>query len=94
MATSLSFEQDGNEYVATATVSADYALHLEREDKGYVLIEQTHVNGGEYAQTYPAPYMRIAPKNFDHAFSHGVYPVYIKIRSQSAVTSGSIIETE
>lgn len=90
----LSFEQKGSEWIATAAVSGDYALHLERAKGGWLRLEQTSVEGGLYAKCNLPQAFQNAPRVIDHTFAHGVYPMNIKIRSASEVVSGTITENE
>lgn len=90
----LDFEQKGGEYIATASVTADYALHLERAKGGWLRLEQTSVEDGLYAKCDLPQAFQNAPRVIDYTFTHGVYPMYIKIRSESEVKSGTITTAE
>lgn len=73
---------------ATATVNADFCLHLERAKAGTYEIWVSTVQNGKYEKIVG----EWSGANVDRDYDSRIYPKYIKILSQSQVTSGSIIE--
>lgn len=95
MATTLSFTQQGDHWEATATVNADYNLHLERAKAGKLYIYQRAPESGLYAIcNLPSQIQYNSGQVIDQSFGHGVYPMHIKIVSESQVTSGTLTEAE
>lgn len=79
------FEKNGKWYVAEASVTGDYNLHIERVSKGTLFISQCATADGLYADSF----CEKMPDVIDHAFKHGVYPqggLRIKILSSSEIT--------
>lgn len=91
----LTFNLKDGQYVAEATVNADYNLHIERVASGKFNIYQRGTATGEYVACQGLPTnlsSPFAPKVIDHDFFHGVYPKYIRIESETQVTSAEITE--
>lgn len=88
----LTFKQEGKNYVAEAMVSADYNLHIEREDKGVFELYQRHPSAGQYARCLLPNALNRPDEVIDWSFGHGVYPMYLKFVSSSAVTSAALTE--
>lgn len=89
--TALTFSKSGDIYVATATVSSDYALHIERKYIGLFRISQARREGDRYMECQLPE--NLSKGNFtvlDWSFGHGVYPLNIRIESSSEVTKASI----
>lgn len=81
----LQFTQDGDGYSVEFTANADYALHVERQEGGFLAIYQRSSDTGEYARCM-IPSGLLNAKVIDYAFSHGVYPMHVKIFSETNVT--------
>lgn len=90
----LQFSQQGKEWVAEETVSNDYSLHLERKGAGYFHISQRSSDTGTFVPCALPPWLERTGQFIDHSFGHGVYPMYIKIVSETEVTMGTIREAE
>ena len=95
----LNFQTDGNEWIAEATVTGDYRLHIERKANGFFAIQQRSIPTGMYAtcrfQTPESMKVSYPSQVLDEAFSHGVYPeegIQIRIVSGSEVTMGVLVE--
>lgn len=74
--TQLSFTEIGGVYVATATVSGDFALHVEREKASKLQVLVSTVENKQYACKYEG-----LEGNIDQDFQGLVYPKYIKVIS-------------
>lgn len=92
--TDLSFSKNANgDYEATATVTKDWCLHLERQADGGLYIYQKAQGTNNYgACALPEHFKNRAGKVIDYDFSNGVYPKDIKIISRTNVLIGKIIE--
>lgn len=85
----LTFIQSGNAYIATATATADFNIHLEREASGGLSIEMSHLQNGDFTQIPDIPQWG----TFDRSFHDVVYPIYLRIISCSApITNKCIIK--
>lgn len=96
MATELSFAQNGKFWEATATVTGDYNLHIERKGNGAFNIFQRSTATGQWMVCSGMPgWLNNAGQVIDWAFGHGVYPedgLQILIQSGSEVTNGTLSE--
>lgn len=97
--TTLKFQKEGPQWVAEATVTGDYRLHIERTGSGSFSIEQRSTADGRYAtcrfQTTDSMRVSYPGEVIEEAFSHGVYPdggIHIRIVSGSEVTTGTLLE--
>lgn len=81
----LNFSKNGENYEATFTANADYALHIEREEAGKFIIMQRTGSSGEYFPCSLPSHIGNAGKVLDYTFSHGVYPMNVKIVSETPV---------
>ena len=90
----LHFSQQGKEWVAEETVSNDYSLHLERKKGGYFHISQRSSDIGVFVHCALPPWLERTGQFIDHSFGHGVYPMHIKIVSETEVTMGTTREAE
>ena len=82
-------------YVCEEIVSSDYALHIEREEKGKLYFYVRSTPEGEYCRSDVNSFLQnFAKEIFDYDFSHLVYPKYVKIVSDTPVVSASLITTE
>ena len=85
----LTFTKSGSLYVATQTVSGDFALHLESASEStYSLNMKSDSDAPSYA---PVDVFTNA-KVVDYQYQGAVYPAYLQITSSQPVTYGSIIE--
>lgn len=93
----LQFTQQGDIWVAEATVHNDYNLHIERERAGKFNLYQRATASGMYKACDLPYWLARTGQVIDHAFGHGVYPsggLHIRIESGSAVTSATLTEAE
>lgn len=96
MATILSFSKSGDMYVAEATVTGDYNLHLERKKAGKFYIYQRGPASGQYAPVVLPSWLSNSGQIIDYAFCHGVYPeggLHLRIVSETEVTSGTLSQS-
>ena len=82
----LTFNKVGEVYQVDFTANADYALHIEREEAGRLFIKQRTGSNGEYADCALPSHIGNGGKVMDYAFSHGVYPINVRIISETPVT--------
>lgn len=87
----LSFNKNGNKYVAETTVNADYNLHIETEGKMSVSIFQRGSDQGKYRRCYVEHKW---DEVLDADFRHAVYPKYIRIEVDKEVTKATVREAE
>lgn len=97
--TTLTFQPqmvDGKQrYVCEETVSADYALHIERAGSGKLNFFVRSTAVGKYCPSDVSSFLQnLAKEVFDYDFTHLVYPKYIRIESDTEVTSATLITAE
>ncbi|MCI7357081.1 MAG: hypothetical protein MSK40_05165 [Parabacteroides sp.] len=83
---SLTFNKVGEIYQVDFTANSDYALHIEREREGRFFIKQRTGSNGEYADCALPPHIGNGGKVMDYTFSHGVYPMNVRLISETPVT--------
>lgn len=86
----LTFTQSGNAYIATATATADFNIHLEFETSGGLSIEMSHLQNGKFIPIPDIPQWSV----FDRSFHDVVYPIYLRIISRSAPIANKCVITE
>lgn len=90
----LSFTNNGDKWVAEQQVNADFALHIERKAGGGFWIYQRHgASGGFMPCRLPSELVRPG-QVIDWTFSHGIYPVTIRIESETEVTTATLTEAQ
>ena len=74
----LSFVKEGSKYVCEFQTASDFNLHIEREDSGFLYVQQRTTSEGEYDSVSGADF---APSDsiIDIDFTAIVYPKWIKI---------------
>lgn len=92
----LTFAQEKNAYVAYATVYANYALHIEQEEKGRIELQLKSVQDGEYADCEeqlrePSAKKPVFDKDFGHIVISDNNPKYLKIISFKPVVKASLV---
>lgn len=97
--TTLTFQPqmvDGKQrYVCEETVTADYALHIERTGAGKLNFFVRSTADGKYCPSDVSSFLQnLAKEVFDYDFTHLVYPKYIRIESDTEVTSATLITAE
>lgn len=87
---------DGKQrYVCEETVTADYALHIERTGAGKLNFFVRSTADGKYCSSDVSSFLQnLAKEVFDYDFTHLVYPKYIRIESDTEVTSATLITAE
>jgi len=77
----LTFRKEGSKYIAEFAATADFNLHLEREDGGLLYVQQRTSTSGQYDSIKGGDF---APQDkiVDCDFLGVVYPKYIKIVSE------------
>ena len=90
----LTFNKVGDLYVAEATVSKDYALHVEKDDmSGYFSVKQRSTAEGNYGQcVIPSVVQAGYWKTLDWVFSHGYYPMHVQFISSVPITKAELNE--
>lgn len=87
----LSFTQNAEGlYVAHATINGNVALHVEREEKGYLTIKQRSTEIGKYATCYKEAEPR--REIVDADITASVFPKYLEIVSTTPITWAEIVE--
>lgn len=76
----LTFTQQGNSFVAEFEATADFNLHIEREESGYVEVYQKTA-GEKYAHVKGVPIQLRYQLTIDETFVGVVYPKMIKVVS-------------
>lgn len=85
----LVFNKQEDFFVAEFSVSADFNLHIERAETGFIQIKQRTTPSGEYDYIKG---LNITQNNLvlDYDFSSIVYPKYIKIVSKTEPTMAEV----
>lgn len=86
----LNFEKQGTKWVAEFEVTGDFNLHIEREEKGFLFVQQRTTPDGEYDSVNGANF---SPSDgvIDMDFVALVYPKYIKVVSEAEVTRAVVL---
>lgn len=79
----INFEKVGNQYVAEFEVTADFNLHIEREENGVIEVHQRGSEEGKYDFAWGTGVN--GRKVVDYDFGALVYPKFIKVVSGSEV---------
>lgn len=77
----LTFVKVGEEYVAAFEISANFALHLEREEVGSLSLGISSIPDSEFAHVDNIPERARYQTVFDYTFSGDVFPKYVKVAS-------------
>lgn len=85
----LNFIKENNNYVAEFEVTADFNLHIERNEPGILAMYQRGTLSGEYAEVKEVREC-MYDKVFDTDFATFVYPKYIKVVSGVEVISAEL----
>lgn len=80
--------QDGM-YVAEFEATADFNLHIERNEPGILAIYQRTTTSGDYAEIKDTREYRYK-EVYDCDFVGAIYPKYIKVVSQVEVTNAEL----
>lgn len=84
----LTFTKNNNQWVAEFEATADFNLHIERNDVGTLGIYQRTTATGEYAPIQGAVLQ--LGKTFDADFVGAIYPKYIKVVSSADVINAEL----
>lgn len=82
----ISFKEVDSGYQADFTANGDYALHIERVKAGKLKIQQRSSNTGNYADCILPTWLSDGERVIDVTLSHGVYPMNVRIISETPVT--------
>lgn len=84
---------EGKEWVAEFVVTNNFNLHIERAERGRLVVSQRGTDSGEYATTFAKGEYEGAAI-FDYDFGALVYPKWIKIESGSEVVTCTVTQAE
>lgn len=90
----LNFTKQGDRYVAQATVNNRYALHVERVGAGKFSMAQRSTSSGLYMDCTLPDIVKHFGQVLDWEFDHGIYPMHLRIESETEVTSATITEAQ
>lgn len=85
-AQNITFEREGNQYVATFEATGDFALHIERDELGPVTVETSTVPDANFALVDEFPTGARNKLVIDYDFVGVVYPKYIRVSSDTEPT--------
>lgn len=77
----LTFNQVGDKYVAEFEATSDFAIHIERNESGFLYMEQRSTSTGEYAATAEASFNYEA-RVIDTVIRGVIIPMHIRIKSK------------
>lgn len=90
----LTFSKVGEAYEATFEVTGDFALHIERNEAGGLIMEQSSVKDAEFAlvENFPsrARYMKV----LDYSVGGVIVPVTIRLTSATMPTMAVVTTAE
>jgi hypothetical protein len=86
----LNFVKENNVWVAEFEATADFNLHIEREEKGSIAVYQRTTPSGEYDSIYMGGYFNRDHKTIDADFVGAIYPKYIKVVSSAEVVTAEL----
>lgn len=89
----INFVEDGNKYVAEIQVTADFNLHIEREERGFIFVEQKTVEDGAYDSIKGLNMTYVDPV-IDMDFTGVIYPKWIRIVSKVMPTKAVLTTNE
>lgn len=82
----LTFTKKGDYYVAEFKAEAAFALHLELESVGHLVVKQSSVEGGAYAPVTEMPLNDQYAPVVDRQFAGDIWPLFIQVETGSAPT--------
>lgn len=85
----LNFIKENNNYVAEFEATADFNLHIERDEPGILALYQRTTTSGEYAEIEGTREYRYK-EVYDYDFIGSIYPKYIKVVSSAEVTNAEL----
>lgn len=94
----ITFNKEGDQYVARFEAAEDFALHIERDQVGPINVEASTIQGAGFAPVDDFPLDARYRPVLDYEFMGLVYPKYIKVTSDAApavaevVSNGEITE--
>lgn len=86
----LNFENQGTKWVAEFKVTSDFNLHIEREEKGFLFVQQRTTPDGEYDSVKGANF---APSDMviDMDYPALIYPKWIRVVSEAEVKRAAVL---
>lgn len=85
----LNFIKENNNYVAEFEATADFNLHIKRDEPGILALYQRTTTQGEYAEIEGTREYRYK-EVYDCDFISAIYPKYIKVVSSAEVTNAEL----
>lgn len=85
----LIFQKQDKVWVAEFEATADFNLHIERDEPGILALYQRTTTSGEYAEIEGTREYRYK-EVYDCDFIGSVYPKYIKVVSASEVVNAEV----
>lgn len=85
----LNFQKIENEWVAEFQAPSNFNLHLERKERGAIVVMQRGTETGEYTEAF-ARGIYEGKRVFDYDFGALVYPKWIKVVSGCEVIKGVV----
>jgi hypothetical protein len=85
----IKFEKLNNAYVAEFEVTADFNLHIERNEPGILTLYQRTTTSGDYAEIEGTREYRYK-EVYDYDFVGAIYPKYIKVVSGVEVINAEL----
>lgn len=85
----LNFIKENNNYVAEFEATADFNLHIERDEPGILALYQRTTTSGEYAEIKGTREYRYK-EVYDCDFVGAIYPKYIKVVSSADVINAEL----
>lgn len=82
----IAFNKTGNVWVAEFEATGNFAIHIERAKAGIITMEQTSVQGSQYAPVADFPMSHRNHFVIDEVFTGEVFPLYIKVVSETEPT--------
>lgn len=90
----IQFVKVGDEYVATFEATADFALHIERNEPGALSMGITSVPDSQYALVENFPERARHQTIFEHSFIGAIYPLAVQIKSATEPVLASVTFAE
>ena len=89
----LNFVKDGNQYVAEFMATADFNLHIERNERGFLIFNQRTTASGKYDRIKGTSFNDGDPV-VDVDFVGSIYPKYIQVVSKVMPTMAVVTASE
>lgn len=89
----LKFTKQGTKWVTEFEVTNDFNLHIERDESGYLYVQQRTTPVGKYDSVQDANFAQ-SDAVIDIDMTALVYPKFVKVVSESEVTMGVVTYAE